>query len=96
MIAEERASIDLTRALQRECPGVEVEVCVGTDGCVRFLAYAPTRLIADRAGSALAVDARIKFGRALRESAEWCEGEHVTPWVSTVTARIEEQRRTGT
>lgn len=94
--AEHRASIDLTRALQSECPGVEVEVCVAADGCIRFLAYAPTRLIADRAGSALAVDARIKFGRALRESAEWVEGESETPWVSTVTAKIsDEQRRTA-
>lgn len=85
---ERRASTDLTRALQRECPGVEVEVAVGGDGCVRFLAYGPTRIVADRAGSALAVDARIKFGRALRESAEWVEGENETPWVSTVVARV--------
>lgn len=93
--AEHRASIDLTRALQSECPGVEVEVCVAADGFIRFLAYAPTRLLADRAGSALAVDARIKFGRALRESAEWMPGEDETPWVSTVTAKINEQRRTA-
>lgn len=92
----EQASVQLTRALQSDCPGVEVEVAIGGDGCIRFLAYAPTRLVADRAGSVLAEDARIKFGRALRESAEWVEGESEVPWVATVTARVvEQQRRTA-
>jgi hypothetical protein len=90
-------SAALTRSLQPECPGVVVEVCVGTDNRIRFLAYAERRDVAERTGFELARDAQRVFGVALRESAEWMEDETLTPWVVTVTARVSnEQRRTGT
>ena len=96
MIVDRTTGIAITRSLQGDFPGVEVEVCAGTDGRVRFLAYADRRDVAERAGRELMRDAQRVFGVAMLESAEWMEDEALTPWVVTVTARVSaEQRRTA-
>jgi len=82
--------------MQADCPGVEVEVCAGTDGRVRFLAYADRRDTAERAGRDLMRDAQRVFGAAMLEGAEYMDDEKMTPWVVTVTVRASNERRMGT